>query len=261
MAGGVALNALANQRIRESGLVDQLFIQPASHDAGTALGAALFCYLSDNPLGERQEMKTCYLGPEYTRGDINLATKDVPFKKTEGIQTVTEIVDYLVNGKIIGIFQGRMEFGPRALGNRSILADPRDAQMKDTVNHKVKFRESFRPFAPVILEERVGEYFVNGICSPFMTQTFTATERARREIPATVHHDNTARIQTVNQNSNPLLYRIIKLYEQKTGVPVLMNTSLNIAGEPIVCTPADAIKTFTNSGIDVLLMEDVLLTK
>ncbi len=261
MAGGVALNALANQQIRESGLVDQLFVQPASYDAGTALGAALFCYFKDNRLAKRYPMETCYLGPEYSRKEIEQAISDTHFKRTEGIQTVRQVVDYLTEGKIVSLFQGRMEFGPRALGNRSILADPRDVRMKDTVNTKVKFREAFRPFAPVVLEEKVNDYFVNGLPSPFMTQTFTATDRSRKNIPATVHQDGTARIQTVTHKSNPLLYEIIKLFEQKTGISVLMNTSFNVAGEPIVCTPADAVKTFIHSGIDALLMEDILLVK
>lgn len=261
MAGGVALNALANQRIRESGLVEHLFIQPASQDAGTAIGAALFRYFLDNPRAERHEMKTCYLGPEYTRKDIENAIQHLSFLRQDGAQTIERVIDHLISGKIVGLFQGRMEFGPRALGNRSILADPRNAKMKDILNSKVKFRESFRPFAPVILEERVRDYFLNGISSPFMTQTFTSTERGKKEIPATIHQDGTARIQTVTCESNPLLYKIIKLFEKRTGVPALMNTSFNVAGEPIVCSPTDAVKTFINSGIDVLIMEDILIAK
>lgn len=261
MAGGVALNALANQRIRESGLVDNLFVQPASNDAGTALGAALLCYFADNSHAERHEMKTCYLGAEYSRQDIQTSVQSLPFERTEGAEAVKRAIDLLASGKIVGLYQGRMEFGPRALGNRSILADPRKAEMKDVVNAKVKFREAFRPFAPVVLEERLTDYFVNGICSPFMTQTFTATERAKREIPATVHQDGTSRIQTVIKESNPRLHELVELFERRTGVPVLMNTSFNVAGEPIVCTPADAIKTFTNSGIDAVLLEDILIVK
>jgi len=261
IAGGVALNALANQRIRESGLVDEIFIQPASHDAGTAIGAALHCFFHDNPNAERHEMTTSYLGPKYSNTELELVVENSPFVKTEGNQAIKQTIDSLITGKVVGLFQGRMEFGPRALGNRSILADPRTAEMKEKMNAKVKFREDFRPFAPVVLEERVRDYFALGINSPFMTQTFTATDRAWKEIPATIHQDGTARIQTVSKVSNPLLYKIIQLFETETGVPVLMNTSFNVAGEPIVCSPKDALNTFTHSGIDCLLMEDIFLTK
>ncbi len=261
MAGGVALNALANQKIRESGSIDALFVQPASNDAGTAAGTALLAYFADHPRAERHIMNTCYLGPEYSHDRILHVARETGISIQEGPQTIEKTINHLVAGKIVALFQGRMEFGPRALGNRSILADPRTAEMKDIVNAKVKFREPFRPFAPVILEDQVEKYFVNGIRSPFMTQTFTATELGKNRIPATVHQDGTSRIQTVTAESNPRLYKLLKNFEEKTRVPVLMNTSFNVAGEPIVCTPEDAINTFTHSGIDALLMEDILLVK
>ncbi len=260
MAGGVALNALANQKIRESELVDRLFVQPASNDAGASIGAALHAYFSDNPASERTPMEHCYLGPEYTSADAHKAAEGTTFQIFEG-DVYSRAADLLAQGKVVGLFHGRMEFGPRALGNRSILADPRQASMKDTVNAKIKFRESFRPFAPAILEEEVSKYFANGVPSRFMTQTFSATELAQCSTPATVHEDRTARIQTVTQAYNPIFHRLIKMFEDRTGVPVLLNTSFNVAGEPIVCTPADAIRTFTNSGIDALLLEDLLLEK
>lgn len=261
MAGGVALNALANQKIRESGLIDELYVQPASGDAGTSLGSALFSYFSDNPLANHHPMEDCYLGPVYPQNYIRQVAQKSGYFMQEGIQSLDEAVNLLTAGKIVALYQGRMEFGPRALGNRSILADPRNKTMKDTMNTKVKFRESFRPFAPAVLEEEVGKYFVNGLISQFMTQTFTATELCLKLAPAVVHQDGTSRIQTVSSHANPRLYSIIKRFEQKTGLPLIMNTSFNVAGEPIVCTPEDALQTFTHSGIDALIMENILLIK
>ncbi len=261
MAGGVALNALANQKIRESGIIDDIFIQPASHDAGAALGAALYMYYQDNPNAVRNIPRDYYLGPKYSSQQILDEARKSDFRINQVDGGCDNVVQKLIDGKIVGLYQGRMEFGPRALGNRSILADPRRPEMKDTLNEKVKFREPFRPFAPVILGEDVADYFVNGKESPYMTQTFTATPLARKNIPAVVHEDGTSRIQTVTMDSNPVLYDIIRAFNSKTGVPVLVNTSLNINKEPIVCSPQDAIATLENSGIDALIMENIILEK
>ncbi len=261
LAGGVALNSLANQRIRESGLVDDLYIPPAPHDGGASLGAALYSYFRDNPSAAHYPLEDSYLGPSSSLESIRAAVRTREGVVQEGPQAIEKVVDLLVAGKIVAVFQGRMEFGPRALGNRSILADPRNKTMKDLINFKVKFREPFRPFAPVVLEEDVETYFIQGKSSPFMTQTFTATELCKEKAPAIVHQDGTSRVQTVTPSSNSGLYALVKRFKEKTGVPLLLNTSFNVAGEPIVCSPDDALHTFIHSGIDALLMEEVLLTK
>jgi carbamoyltransferase len=261
MAGGVALNALANQTIRERTGIERLFVQPASNDAGTAIGAALCCCFRSEPWTHRQPASNYYLGPQYGHERIEVAIVASGLKAVKIGKDYSIVVDALVNGEIVGVFNGRMEFGPRALGNRSIVADPRLASMKDIINAKVKFREGFRPFAPAILAEDVRDYFVGAFDSPFMTQTFTATDLAKKSIPATVHEDGTSRIQTVTRQQNPSFYSLIEAFKERTGVPVLLNTSLNINGEPIACTPEDAIRTFEASGIDVLLLGDQVLRK
>ena len=261
MAGGVALNAVANQKIRESGIIDNIFVQPAAGDAGTSLGAALYMNYRENPNTVRNVPNDYYLGPGYSNKQIIDEAIKSGFRIRQVDRSYDDIVQKLTDDNIVGLYQGRMEFGPRALGNRSILADPRKPEMKEILNEKVKFRESFRPFAPVILREMVANYFLNGNDSPYMTQTFSATLQAMRDIPAAVHVDGTSRIQTVTLDSNQVLYNIIRAFYSKTGIPVLVNTSLNINKEPIACSPKDAINTLKESGIDALVMGDIILEK
>lgn len=261
LAGGVALNAVLNGKILSETDVDDLFVQPAAHDPGAGLGAAL--YLHNAVLdGERTlPMQDVYLGPAYDDAVIRDALNEAGLKweRYEDIEQRTARL--LSEGVVVGWFQGRMEYGPRALGNRSILADPRRAEMKELVNSKVKFRETFRPFAPSILLDRVGEYFKDGRSAPFMTVVLPVREEKRAAIPAVTHVDGTARLQTVDRETNPRYYRLLREFDRLTGVPVLLNTSFNLNGEPIVCTPKDAVSTFLASDIDVLVLGDHMCSK
>jgi carbamoyltransferase len=262
MAGGVALNAVLNGKILAETNVEELFVQPAAADNGAASGAALWVH---HALGGARSpsLRDVYLGPEYDAAQIEAALRagSVRFQNHGDIGKRT--AELLARGKVVGWFQGRMEYGPRALGNRSILADPRRAEMKDILNAKVKFREAFRPFAPAILAERVGDYFhmKKGAAFPFMTVVLPVRPEKRAEIAAVTHHDGTARLQTVEKEINPRFHRLIGEFERLTTVPVVVNTSFNLAGEPIVCTPADAISTYLRSGIDALAMGDYLCEK
>lgn len=261
LAGGVALNSKANGKILHSGLVDDIFIQPAADDEGTALGAALAAYLETEGRLPLATLRDVYFGDEYSDAEIQQTLKryKVPFTRLGSpAQTVAEL---LADGKIVGYFQGRMEFGPRALGSRSILADCRDHQMKDKVNDCVKFREWWRPFAPSLLAEAASDYLEYAYDSPFMILTFPVKPGKTHIIPAVTHVDGTTRPQTVKRDTNPAYWQIIKEFEKRTGVPVIMNTSFNLRGEPIVRTPTDAIRTFFSSGMDALVMGDYLVTK
>lgn len=260
MAGGVALNALANQKIRESGFVKNLFVQPASYDAGTSLGASIVTYLSEaqKPL---KTLNNYYLGPEYSDQEINQVLEKQKIKYELYRNSFQDLLNIIKNDGVVGIFQGRMEFGPRALGNRSILASPSNSAMKDILNTKIKFREEFRPFAPIILEEEVKNYFEYGVSSPYMTQTFTAKPITRRLAPAIVHEDGTSRIQTINKNQNSRIYSLLENISPLIGVPILINTSFNLAGDTIVNTPEDALKTFYRSDIDALVLGDYIIRK
>jgi len=202
-----------------------------------------------------------YLGPEFGEKEIEsfLRTCKIPFTRPADI--AVEGASLLAAGKIIGWFQGRMEFGPRALGNRSILADPRDPEMKDRVNAVVKFREGWRPFAPSCLAEKAHEYFIGCTDSPFMILTFPVKEEMKRVIPAVTHADGSARVQTVRRDVNPLYHALISHFERLTGVAVVMNTSYNLREEPIVCAPKDAVRTFYSSGLDALCIGPFLVTK
>ena len=261
LAGGVALNAVLNGKILAETDVDDLFVQPAAGDAGAALGAAL--YVHHEILNGRRSppLRDVYLGPDYDERRIiaALPSQGVVAEKREDIEK--RAAGLLVEGKIVGWFQGRMEYGPRALGNRSILADPRSARMKETLNAKVKFREAFRPFAPAILAERVGEYFERRGSFPFMTVVLPIKPEKRGRIPAVVHHDGTGRLQTVEREVNPRFHGLIQEFERLTGVPVVLNTSFNLQGEPIVCTPEDAVSTFLRSGLDALVLGNYLCSK
>ena len=265
IAGGVGLNCVANGRlVREAGY-DNIWIQPAAGDDGVAIGCAYYghCEILKQP--RSFVMKHSYLGRSYSdqdvqdavsRGLIGLATKST---RSENI--CRDTAKLLSEGKVLGWFQGRSEFGPRALGNRSILADPRKPEMKDTLNSRVKFRQAFRPFAPIVLAERASEIFEGDEESPFMLIAKNVRPEWRDKIPAIVHVDGTARVQTVRRETNERLYRLLKEFEALTGVPVLLNTSFNVKGEPIVETPLDAVRCFLSTGIDHLAMHDLLLAK
>lgn len=261
MSGGVALNSKANGAILSSGMVDEIFIQPAAADDGAALGAALGVYARLGAPLPRQRMDHAYFGPGFSDVEIEdaLRTYKLPYTRPDDIAKEAALA--LSRGKIVGWFQGRMEFGPRALGNRSILADPRDPQMKNRVNAVVKFREGWRPFAPSALEERCDEFFERYHSSPFMILTFRVREAKRHLIPAVTHVDGSARVQSVSRDTNPEYHALISQFAQITGVPVVMNTSYNLREEPIVCSPKDAVRTFFSSGLDLLCIGPFLIRK
>jgi carbamoyltransferase len=261
LAGGVAMNSKANGRLLASGLIDEIFVQPAATDDGTAIGAAIAAHGKLGVDLPRYRLDDVYLGPEFDQAEIDrtLTTYKLRSERMPNVAQITARA--LAEGKIVGWFQGRMEFGPRALGNRSILADPRRVEMRDRVNEVVKFREAWRPFAPSVVEEAAGEYFDGCVDAPYMIVTFDVRPEKRPVIPAVTHADNTARVQTVSRRTNPRYWELIDAFGRITGVPVLMNTSFNLKGEPIVCTPKDAIRTFYSSGLDVLVLGDRLVTK
>ena len=261
MAGGVALNCVLNAVIRDYSNFRNIWVQPASGDAGTALGAALWV---DAQLRKDEKksftMDHCYWGPEYTDEEVEKFLKwtKVPYRKLENV--AKETAEILAQDKIIGWFQGRMEFGPRALGSRSILASPIHAEMQSKLN-EIKDREDFRPVAPVVLESDAPEWFENGSYSPFMLFVYCVRSDKADKIPAVRHVDGTARIQTVNEQQHPQYYSLLKEFKKITGVPVLVNTSFNTRGEPIVCTPRDAIECFWTSPFDALVINSFLLEK
>ena len=288
LAGGVALNCVANGKILRDGCFERIWVQPASGDAGGALGAALAAYhlLQNQPrrvCGCSDRMHGSYLGPEFRQDDIEqrLSKLGASYEVFEEPKLLDECVDALVQEKAIGWFQGRMEFGPRALGARSILADPRSPRMQSTLNLKVKFRESFRPFAPSVLRERVGEWFELDSDSPYMLLVADVVEHRRKRmtageeklfgieklnvprsgIPAVTHVDYSARIQTVHRETNPRYHALIERFNQRTGCPMLVNTSFNVRGEPIVGTPEDAFRCFMGTGIEILVVGNCLLRK
>jgi carbamoyltransferase len=262
LAGGCALNSLANGKIRPSGVFDDLFIQPAAGDAGTALGAAL--YVWHHVLGRPRAFQmthSCW-GPSYSQGEIEslLRAENAAFETLPDEVLLPRVAAAIRDGKIVGWFQGRMEWGPRALGNRSILVDPRRAEMKDILNARIKRREAFRPFAPSILLERVGDYFEQTYPDPFMLKVYKVRPEKRGEIPSVTHVDGTGRLQTVARTENPRYYDLIAEFERLTGVPVLLNTSFN-ENEPIVCSPKEALDCFRRTRMDVLVMEHAYLEK
>ena len=261
LAGGVAMNSKANGRLLASGLIDNLFVQPAATDDGTAIGAAIAAHAALGQPVPRYRLTDVYLGPEYTDEEIESVLRTYKLRGVHVANVEEETARLLADGYIVGWFQGRMEFGPRALGSRSILADPRRAEMKDRVNDCVKFRESWRPFAPSCLAEVASEYFEGCHDAPYMILTFDVRPDKRNVIPAVTHADNSARVQTVTCESNPRYWSLLREFARITGVPVLMNTSFNLRGEPIVCSPKDAIRTFYSSGLDFLVLGDVILSK
>ena len=262
LAGGVALNCVANGRIAREGPFKNLFIQPAAGDAGGALGVA--AYIHHGVLGEprRHVMRHAFLGPSYDTDEIRafLTVKGAVFEELDRAQLLEATAAAIVDQQVVGWFQGRMEFGPRALGSRSILADARNPKNQDTVNLKIKFRESFRPFAPAVLADRVNECFELDRESPYMLLVAQARD-GRTKLPATTHVDGSARIQTVDAETNPLFYDLLREFDRRTGTPVVINTSFNVRGEPIVCTPADALRCFLTTGMDVLVMDRFILWK
>ncbi|MDD5428199.1 MAG: carbamoyltransferase [Candidatus Omnitrophica bacterium] len=258
-AGGCALNVSLNRKLVENPLVKNIFVQPASHDAGTPLGAAVY---AANSLGDNiKPMNDVYLGPSYANAQIESALKraDLAYKKSDSIEE--EVAGLLAEGLVVGWFQGRMEFGPRALGNRSILGNPTIPGTSDRINEMVKFREKWRPFCPSILREHAAEIIGRDIDAPFMTLSFRVTKEWKDRIPEVVHVDGTMRPQTVSLGDNPRFYKLIKLFFGKTGVPVLINTSLNRRGEPMVCSPEDAVNMYLGSGLDYLAIGDFLAVR
>ncbi len=286
LAGGVALNCVANGKVLREGHFDRVYIQPAAGDAGGALGAALVGYHLQRGRDRKANgdgMRGAYLGPQYAQPDIEarLRKAGARFEVMDDARLIATSAEDLSQGKAMGWFQGRMEFGPRALGNRSILGDPRSPIMQKTLNLKVKYRESFRPFAPSVLRERVSDWFEMDSDSPYMLlvadvvghrrREMTAQEKQlfgidklnvpRSDIPAVTHVDYSARIQTVHQDTNPRYYALLVEFERLTGCPVLVNTSFNVRGEPIVCTPEDAFRCFMGTDLDVLAVGNCYLRK
>ncbi|QPF86309.1 carbamoyltransferase [Bradyrhizobium genosp. L] len=262
LAGGVALNCVTNDVVKRSNEFANLFIPSAPHDAGTAIGAALAVHCAKAKRPPERGTSTPYLGPAFKRRDILAAVKAAGLKSRQSKQPARDAARMIADGKIVAWFQGRMEFGPRALGNRSLLADPRRPDMRDILNQKVKHREDFRPFAPSVLAEHADEWFEIGARSAsheFMLFACPVKPDKRDLIPAVLHKDGSARVQIVSRKSNPRFHALISAFHAKTGVPIVVNTSFNDS-EPIVCTPNDAIVTFRKSGIDALVMDDVVLT-
>ena len=260
LAGGVALNVKMNKVIWESGLVERLWIQPAAGDMGNVLGAAWLLYRRKT--GRRPEpLHHLYLGPDYSKDTVKAVLEKSGLQYREVPDIAKETAELLSQGKIIAWFQGRMEFGPRALGSRSVLADPRRADMKDIINAKVKFREPFRPFCPSFLEDYGPEMFERYMSSPYMIMSFSVKPEYRVRIPAVVHVDGTVRPQEVSHATNPLYAKMIDYFYQKTGVPVILNTSLNVKGEPIVNTPEEAIVFLKKTDVDHLAINNFLVDK
>ena len=261
LAGGVALNSKANGKILSSGIVDRIFVQPAAGDDGVCLGAALAPYLDNGGKLPMHKMRHAYLGAENSDEEIEKALTTYKLRATRVADPAAAAAEMLAKGKILGWVQGRMEFGPRALGARSILADPRDPEMNAKVNNAVKFREWWRPFAPSMLAEVAGEYIESATDSPFMILTAQVKPEKRSVIPSVTHVDGSARPQTVERDVNLLYWRLIREFGNRTGVPVVMNTSFNLRGEPIVSTPTDAVRTFFSSGMDALVIGNFVVEK
>lgn len=286
LAGGVALNCVSNGLILKEQLFDDIWIQPAAGDAGGAPGAALFTW--HHALGHERTVSAkgdaqfgSYLGPSFSSNEIRewLTKEQIPHHQAPMEETIERAASLLSEGQVLGWFNGRMEFGPRALGSRSILGDPRDASMQTTMNLKIKYRESFRPFAPAVLLEDVSTYFDIDQASPYMllvapvadqqrigaenpdAEGFDRLKQQRSHIPAVTHVDNSARVQTVDGTHNPHFYALLQAFKAHTGCSVLINTSFNVRGEPIVCTPQDAYQCFMMTEMDALVMEDILLLK
>lgn len=261
MAGGVALNCVANSRLRDAGIFSEVWVQPAAGDAGTALGAALWI---DSRQGaappQRWRMEHAFLGPAYDEAEIEQALRYAKLSYRRVDDMAEAAADLLAQNKVLGWFQGRMEFGPRALGARSILASPIDPAMQGHLN-QIKDREDFRPVAPVVLEEEAAAWFAGAGKAPFMLFVFDVRPDKADRIPAVRHVDGTARVQTINRAQHPLYYDLLRAFERRTGVPVLVNTSFNTRGEPVVCTPRDALESYCTTPLDALAIGPFLLEK
>jgi carbamoyltransferase len=295
LAGGVALNCVANGRLLREGPFERIWIQPAAGDAGGAVGAALYGWhqILGNPRtvdGVHDQMQGAYLGPRFSSDEVAswLDVKGYPYERLQGPARARRIAQSIADGDVVGLMQGRMEFGPRALGHRSIVGDPRSPAMQSIMNLKIKYRESFRPFAPAVLDDQATKYFEiePGVESPYMllvadvrpelrvddgpqpagadvrgTDLRTWVNEIRSTIPAVTHVDYSARLQTVARESSPEFHAIIEAFDEITGCPVVINTSFNVRGEPIVCTPEDAYRCFMRTEMDTLVLEDCILTK
>lgn len=264
-AGGCFMNSLANGKILAQTPFKRLFVPYAAADNGGAVGAALWTYhqIKDQAHVPCASAPSALIGPAYADDEIESTLKKFKIPYQRVADPVPATIEALVAGRIVGWFQGRMEFGERALGSRSILADPRDVAMKDRINGAVKYREAFRPFAPSILAHKASEWFdiPEGVCAPYMEQVYPFRAEKREAVAAVVHYDGTGRLQTVGEADNPLYWRLISSFEAVTGVPIVLNTSFNVQGEPIVCSPADALRTFYTSGLDVLVMGPCIVRK
>lgn len=261
LAGGVAMNVKANGLILRSGLVEDLLVQPAASDEGSALGAAIACQVAAGGSCIPRPMVRADLGQATTDAAVEDALRTYRLAYRRVTDPADEAAACLARGDIIGWFQGRTEFGPRALGHRSILADPRDASVRDRVNQAVKFREWWRPFAPSVLEEHAGEWFIGCTSSPHMILSFPVTPDVANRIPAVVHVDGTARVHTVSRSIDPLYWSLIRRFADRTGVPVILNTSFNLKGDPIVNSVKDAVETFYTSGLDALIIGPFVVEK
>jgi carbamoyltransferase len=287
LAGGVALNCVGNGKLLRDGTFDRIWIQPAAGDAGGALGAALFLHHQilggERTVDEKRDLQMASkLGPRYPEHDIErfIQEKGITATRCGSWEELTaKVADLMAQEQVIGWFQGRMEFGPRALGARSIIGDARSPEMQSRMNLKIKFRESFRPFAPSVLREKCQEYFELDHDSPYMLLVADVQQARRKpvpkngafgidklkqlrsDVPSITHVDYSARIQTVTETEDPVYYALIKAFYEKTGCPVIVNTSFNVRGEPIVCTPEDAYRCFTRTNMDTLVLERFVIEK
>jgi carbamoyltransferase len=287
LAGGVALNCVANGRILREGPFDDIWIQPAAGDAGGAIGAAAIAWHdyegAERHVNGADSMRGAFLGPDFSPEQIRqqLDTDGAVYREMDDSELIPRVAGILEQGDIVGWFGGRMEFGPRALGGRSIIGDPRNAKMQTVMNLKIKYRESFRPFAPSVLAERVSDYFEQDVPSPYMLIVAPLKEEyripltdeqnrlfgieklnlKRSELPAITHVDYSARVQTVHKETNPRYHALIKAFEARTGCGVVVNTSFNVRGEPIVCSPTDAYRCFMRTEMDYLVIENFFLAK
>jgi carbamoyltransferase len=261
LAGGVALNSVMNGVILERSPFKKLYVQPAASDGGAALGAAYYIEHAILNRPRVEVMTRAYTGPEFSDAECRAALDAYQLSYVRCSSVEAQVAELIAKGALVGWFQGRMELGPRALGNRSILADPRRPEMREILNEKVKQREWFRPFAPTVLQEACGEFFEFDYPSPFMLLVYRVRPEKRHLIPAVTHVDGTARVQTVGQEDNPRYYALIAEFKRLTGIPIVLNTSFNGKGEPIVCTPQDAIECYLRTGLDCLVLGEYLVEK
>lgn len=259
-SGAVALNCVANRRILEQSPFEDIYIPSAPNHAGTAIGCALYASAEDPDTQFPKQVESCYTGPSFSTAEIEkaLESSGLHYRRSENI--AEETAELIVQGQIVGWFHGRMEFGPRALGSRSILGDPRSEQMRSLINSRVKFREDYRPFAASILSEHQAEWFTRAIDSPFMLFALKPKDEHKDKIPAVIHKDGSCRVHTVQSSQAPSFHSLIQAFYEKTGIPVVLNTSFN-ENEPIACSPEDAIHVFNNTHLDVLVMEDFIVTR